>query len=102
MKDKILKYLADYQVRFEGMYPRYEEYKGFCINDDDCPVFAYKNLSELGDEKEIKSTMIELRNDGLVELVCATNEDGVPNGSGWTLTQKGLIYVVDNKLVEEE
>ena len=103
MKDKILKYLANYQVRFEGMYPRYEEYKSFCINDDDCPVFGYRHLSELGDLKEIKPIMIELRNDGLVELVTAVDYDnGKPHGSGWTLTQKGLIYVVDNNLVNKE
>lgn len=103
MKDKILKYLANYQVRFGGMYPRYEEYKGFCINDDDCPVFGYRHLSELGDIKEIKQIMIELRNNGLVELVTAVDYDnGKLHGSGWTLTQKGLIYVVDNNLVDEE
>ena len=102
IKNSILKYLADEQVRFEGMYPRFEEYKGFCINDDDCPVFTYKNLSELGDIKEIKPIMIELRNGGLVELLVAVNEDCKPSGSGWSLTQKGLIYVVDNNLIEKE
>lgn len=100
---KIIKYLCDLQVTEFGSLSR-REYGGFYINDDDCPLAPYSFIeSNTGIPlKELKSIVIEMRNDGLVELCVASNSDGRPNGSGWSITEKGLKYAVDNKIVEHE
>jgi hypothetical protein len=73
--------------------------------DYDCVVWFYSQLEErLGIlKKEIQPKMIELRNEGLVELIrglISEDESGY-YGSGWVLTPKGLIeakkYVANNK-----
>jgi len=45
---------------------------------------------------ELKKVMIEMRNRGLVELAQAVDRDGGINGSAWSITEKGMIYAVDN------
>ncbi len=78
------------------------EYKGFHINDDDCPVFTYSLINPYIKVPlvELKRVMIEMRNDGLVELLNAVDIDGKPNGSGWSITLKGLEFAVENNLIE--
>lgn len=98
VKESILYFLTEYQVREDGIYPRGEMYSGYCINDDDSPAFRYCDLTELGYSlPTLRNAMRELRNDGLVELVtCIDSVEEKPCGSGWTLTDKGLRHVVDN------
>jgi DNA-binding HxlR family transcriptional regulator len=64
-------------------------------------VYAYKHIeAETGfDRNMLKEVMQDLRNNGIVELIPAVNYDGVPCGSGWSLTEKGMIYAVDKELV---
>lgn len=101
MKEEILKELCKVQVTEYGGYSR-GEYEGFYINDDDCPVVRYKDIQTKSPLKELKKAMIEMRNDGMVELVNAVDHEGRPHGSGWYITQKGLKYAVENKLVIKE
>jgi hypothetical protein len=104
MKDKILSFFSERQVIEVGYgYPRGGEYKGYCLNDDEAPLYTYKCLSDFGELSELKKVMKEMRDDGLVELIPAVDYDEYkPNGSGWGLTEKGLHYVVDNNLVTKD
>lgn len=98
-KNKILGRLSDGQVTDIGSYTRSKEYKGYWLSDNDAPLYPYEFLNEIAPLAELKVLMLELRNDGLVTLCPAVDSDGKPNGSGWSLTEKGLEYVVDNSLV---
>jgi len=100
MKEQIIKELTGSgQVTDIGTYTRSQEYKGYWLNDDDAPLCPYEFFNQIGTREEVKKAMLELRNDGLVELMPAVDDDGFPNGSGWALTEKGLHYAVDNDLV---
>lgn len=103
MKDKVIKYLCELQVTESSSFSR-GEYGGFYINDDDCPLAPYAFIeSNTGILlKELKSLMIEMRNEGLVVILMACDSEGKPNGSAWSITEKGLKYAVDNKLVTKE
>jgi len=102
-EETIIKYLAYNQLTEFGSLVRSKEYKGYWVNDDECPAFTYSCLFDLGIPiKELKKVMIEMRNSGLVELVTTVNSDYKPNGSGWFITEKGMIYAVDNNLVNKE
>jgi len=100
MKNTILKHLAENQLTEFGSFARSEEYKGYWLNDD-CELFTYKMLSDALNitTTELKKVIIEIRNSGLVELVQAVDSDGGINGSAWSITEKGMIYAVDNNLV---
>jgi transcription initiation factor IIE alpha subunit len=65
------------------------------------PIFPYSQIAEelKLTSTEIKPTMIQMRNDGLVILLGAVDEEGMMNGSGWAITEKGLQYAVENKLL---
>lgn len=103
MKEKILKFMCENQVTESDRLTRGEGYDGFYLNDDDCPLCTYSYINDgTMDLKEMKAAMIEMRNDGLVELLNAVDCDGMPNGSGWSLTEKGLKYCVENKLIIKE
>ena len=101
MKNTILKHLAENQLIDFIYTSKSGGYKGYWINDDECPVFTYACL--FGDldipVKDLKKEMIELRNSGLVELSLAVDSDYKFCGSGWYITEKGMIYAVDNNLV---
>jgi len=100
----IIKYLAENQLTEFGSLARSNEYKGYWVNDDECPLFTYKILSEelKISIPELKKVMIEMRNSGKVELVLAVDYDSIINGSAWSITEKGMIYAVDNNLVNKE
>ena len=103
MKDKILKELALQQVRFECSFPRGEEYKGFAVNDDMAPALRYSYFEIEAPLSLLKSTMKEIRNEGLVELVMTIDSvEEKPSGSGWFITDKGMRYVVDNGLISKD
>lgn len=100
MKEKILRFMCEVQVTDSSSYTRGEGYGGFWLNDNDCPLCTYSYINDgTMPLKEMKSAMIEMRNDGLVELMNAVDYEGRPNGSGWSLTDKGLKYCVENKLI---
>lgn len=100
MKNDIIKQLANSgQITEFDSYVRSKQYKGFWLSDNDAPLLTYEFFEGL-EKKVLKSTMLELRNDGLVELMPAIDYDGNPNGSGWSLTYNGLVYAVENKLIE--
>lgn len=103
MKDKILKYLCELQVTESSSLSR-GEYGGFYINDDDCPLAPYAFIESNTEIplNDLKKEMIEMRNDGLVVILTAVDSDGRPNGSAWSITEKGLKYAVENKLVVKE
>lgn len=92
--------MAEVQVTDSSSFTRGEGYGGYWLNDDDCPLCTYASINNGYDLKEMKTAMIEMRNDGLVELMNAVDCDGRVSGSGWSLTDKGLKYCVENKLVE--
>lgn len=100
MKEEIIKYLCDNQVS-DSDYLSRGGYGGYFINDDDCPLVVYAMIAnKLGkSEEEIKEVMLEMRNDGLVELCPAVDSVGKPNGSGWSITEKGVKFAVENKLL---
>jgi len=102
MKEKIIKYLANNQLTEFGRKGDRDEYKGFWINDDDCPLFTYDILfKDLNiPVSELKEIMLEMRNIGLIKLVPAVDYDYDLNGSGWLITEKGMIYAVDNNLIK--
>lgn len=58
-------------------------------------LIGYKTLeSETKRSKErLKPDVLELRNDGYIILSMAVDYDYVPCGSGYDLTEKGLILV---------
>lgn len=65
---------------------------------DECPCVGYypQTLADVGmTKKEMQVEMIEMRNDGLVEIKMCIDYDGIPHGSGYFLTEKGLKYVQD-------
>lgn len=97
---KVLCFLSEGQVTEYGNYVRSKEYKGFYLRDDSY-LYPYSHIEEETKYPRsiLKETMMFLRNEGYVELVPAVTEEGVPNGSGWSLTEKGLHYVVDSKLI---
>jgi len=99
----IIKYLADNQLTEFGGSSCGKEYKGYWVRDYECPLFTYKMLSkELNISiSELKKVMIEMRNNGLVELVTSFDDDNMLNGSSWCITEKGMIYAVDNNLTTE-
>jgi len=99
----IIKYLAENQLTEFGSLARSNKYKGYWVRDDECPLFTYGMLSkELNIPiPELKKVMIEMRNSGLVELVQAVDSEGGINGSAWSITEKGMIYGVDNNLTIE-
>jgi len=102
MKNTIIKHLAEYQLTEFGSIARGGEYKGYWINDDECPAFTYACLENALKIpiKELKKEMIELRNIGLVHLMMTIDSEYYkPCGSGWSITEKGMIYAVDNNLV---
>jgi hypothetical protein len=101
MKDKILSFFSERQVIYtEYGYPRGHSYKGYSLNDDEAPLYTYKCLSDFGTVAELKKAMKEMRDAGLVELIPAVDYDEYkPCGSGWSLTEKGMVYVVDNNLI---
>ena len=99
----IIQYLAENQLTEFKYLAIGKEYKGYWIRDDECPLFTYKMLSkELNISiSELKKVMIEMRNNGLVELVTSFDDDNMLNGSSWCITEKGMIYAVDNNLTTE-
>lgn len=101
LSKKVLKLLAEEQATEFGTFPRSEEYKGWWLNDDECTLLLYRYIERVAGipKAELKPLMIELRNNGLVELIPAVNADGAPNGSGWSITYKGLQFAVDNGLL---
>ena len=100
MKDEIIKELALQQVRYECSFPRGENYKGFAVNDDMSPALRYGDFEIDAPLSLLKSTMKEMRNEGLVELVMTIDSvEEKPNGSGWFITDKGMRYAVDNELI---
>lgn len=103
MKNTLLAYLCVLQVTESSSFSR-GEYKGFYINDDECPLATYSLIEHETKltRDEIKKDMIEMRNEGLIELLHAVNGEGCPNGSGWSITEKGLAYAVENNLVTKE
>lgn len=102
MKREILTELALQQVRYECSFPRGEKYKGFAVNDDMAPALRYCCFKIEAPLPLLKSTMKELRNEGLVELVPTVDCDGDPSGSGWVITDKGMRYAVDNELITKD
>ena len=98
-----MKLLAEHQLTDYGYLTRSEEYKGYWVNDNECHAFTYNCLSGHIEAslEELKKEMIELRNAGLVELVPTVDSDYRPSGSGWFITEKGMIYAVDNNLTME-
>ena len=97
-EETIIKYFAYNQLTEFGSLARSNEYKGYWLKDDECPLYTYKILFEALNIPiaELKKVMIEMRNRGLVELVQAVDRDGGINGSAWSITEKGMIYAVDN------
>ena len=103
-EETIIKYLAENQLTEFGSSARSNEYKGYWLQDDECPLYTYKMLFEALKipTTELKKVMIEMRNSQLVELAQAVDNDGGINGSAWCITEKGMIYAVDNNLVNKE
>ena len=101
---KIIKYLAENQLTEFKYLAIGKEYKGYCIRDDECPLYTYKILSkELNMSiPKINKVMLKMRNSQLVELAQAVDNDGGINGSAWCITEKGMIYAVDNNLVNKQ
>lgn len=99
-QEKILRHMCEVQVTDSSSFTRGEGYGGYWLNDDDCPLCTYNSIND-GTMvlKDMRIVMIQMRNDGLVELVNAVDYEGRPNGSGWSLTDKGLQYCAENKLI---
>ena len=91
--------ISERQVTDVDLYTRSKEYKGYWLSDNDAPLYPYRFFKEIAPFDELKKMMRELRNKGLIVLVPAVDYEGRLNGSGWSLTEKGLEYVVDNNLV---
>jgi len=74
-------------------------YKGrYNITLDEGYLLKYKILErEMGMTRALlKPQMIEMRNNGFVELSVAVDfEEYRPSGSGYGLTQKGVDFVLD-------
>lgn len=68
------------------------EHEGRYYHEDERPLLTYKKLElETGLPKHIlRHEVIELRNDGVVELCPAVDYDAIPNGSGYDLTNNGV------------
>lgn len=99
VKKAIVRFFSKRQITDFDSYVRSKEYKGYWLNDNDAPVYPYRSI-DLGYSLDTISEAIkEMKLDGLVELVLAVNEEGRPNGSGWSLTEKGLHFAVDNDLI---
>ncbi len=91
LQQKILEAMKDLQVWDVSDTGNPPEYR---INDDECPLMTYAALEKkLGQSRpRLKVEMLELRDDGLVELSPSVDQDYMPNGSGWILTEKSLDY----------
>lgn len=92
LQQRILEAMKDLQVSNWADDGEPVQYR---INDDECPLMTYKKLEkELGEIRaRLRVEMLELRNEGLVELCPAVDyEYYAPNGSGWMLTEKALNY----------
>jgi hypothetical protein len=64
--------------------------------NDECPAVGYykQTLADIGMTKtEMQKEMLKLRNKGIVEIKMCVDYDGIPHGSGYFLTEKGLEYV---------
>lgn len=61
------------------------------LNDYETPLVSYSFLTKnTGLEKKVlQPEVIELRNDQIVELVNAIDDDYIFAGRGWMLTEKG-------------
>lgn len=102
LDNKILKELATQQVMYDCCFPRGAFYKGFALNDDLAPALRYSCFELDVPLEKLKKSMRELRNAGLVELVPTIDSvEEKPCGSGWFLTQKGLEFVVDANIIDE-
>jgi len=103
MKDKILRELALQQVRFNCSFPRGDTYKGFAVNDDMSPALRYNDFEIEAPLSLLKSTMKDIRNEGLVELVMTIDTvEEKPSGSGWFITDKGMRYAIDKLLIDKD
>jgi hypothetical protein len=64
--------------------------------NDECTLILYRDLEEKTGlaRPYLKPIVLELRNEGLIELSVAVDyEYNAPNGSGYMLTKKGVDYV---------
>jgi hypothetical protein len=95
MEDKILTVFANAQC--------YLASTGVFVLDEEAYLISYKGLeNETKETREhLKPYVHELRNKGLIYLAQAVDADGIPNGSAWSLTEKGRMYCYENKLSDE-
>lgn len=91
MKENILKFFFHEQVTNHNW--DLEGQDNYCINDE-CSLMTYAYIESILniDKKIIKPILLDLRNDGLVYIAMAVDYDGIPNGSGYMLTEKGMQY----------
>jgi len=67
--------------------------------NNECTLILYRDLEERTgmNRAYLKPIVIELRNEGLIELSVAVDyEYSAPNGSGYMLTKKGVEFINKN------
>ncbi|MES2224977.1 MAG: hypothetical protein V4478_03245 [Patescibacteria group bacterium] len=85
VQNTILKAFFDLQMTDEGYF-----------NDDETPLMLYSRLEEKTGIKKayLQIEVRELRNMGILWLAQAVDQDYVPSGSGWCLTDPKGVDIV--------
>ncbi len=62
--------------------------------NDECNLITYQFIEQdlKIDRKTAKPILLDLRNNSLLVISMAVDYDGIPNGSGYLLTEKGLQH----------